>query len=169
MNVKSVCGFSLVVPQGKWTWTDGAGAQSGVAVVSVFTVLAVISGCVVLAALFRSNQCIIVRKKDLQLWNFGTFSPRCLYFSTSIHAYLYISHMCAPLLILFLILFQRMLDRNAPEQALYYAEIKTLKSPVCSKSSGLFALTRVLNMFNKQRHVQSGSLSGKGSLSTFSP
>lgn len=63
MNAKSVCGFSLVVPQGKWTWTDSAGPPSGITIVSVFTVLAVISGCVVLAALFRSNQCIIVRKK----------------------------------------------------------------------------------------------------------
>lgn len=55
----SVCGVSLVAPQGKWTWTDGAGSQCGVAVIAVFTALTVVSSCVLLAALLRINQYLI--------------------------------------------------------------------------------------------------------------
>lgn len=53
-KIKDLCvvrGFSLVALQ--WTGTDGAGSQSGTAVVADFTALTVISGCVALAVLFR--------------------------------------------------------------------------------------------------------------------
>lgn len=51
----SVWSLLLVALQTKWTWTDRAGPQSGVAIVTVFTALAVISGCVFLAVLSNNS------------------------------------------------------------------------------------------------------------------
>lgn len=86
-HAKSVHGGSLVAPQGKWTWADGAGPQSGVAVVAFFTALAVVSGCVLLAVLFKPNQYFTekfplsgILQKTMEAFGVaGTFHPGHLY------------------------------------------------------------------------------------------